>query len=60
MKLLTKEIRKTVPKLYSQEEKGDEAVASKSTPEFNIGGTNFGEGPKKWMYQGINPIWEAD
>ena len=27
MKLLTKEIRKTVPKLYSQEEKGDEAVA---------------------------------
>ena len=27
MKLLTKEIRKTVPELYSQEEKGDEAVA---------------------------------
>jgi len=27
MKLLTETIRKAVPKLYSQEEKGDEAVA---------------------------------
>ena len=27
MKLLTKEIKNVVPKLYSQEEKGDEAVA---------------------------------
>jgi hypothetical protein len=27
MKLLTQEIRKEIPKLYSQEEKGDEAIA---------------------------------
>ena len=27
MNLLTEEIKKTIPKLYSQEEKGDEAVA---------------------------------
>jgi len=26
MKLLTKEIKNVIPKLYSQEEKGDEAV----------------------------------
>jgi len=36
------------------------AVASKSIPELNIGGASFGKGPEAWMYQGINPIWEAD